>query len=917
LFREAIKTNGGRSKASWASKVDLYADALEAYQAWKIKEGWWDGDDLYEEALRRVGGFPETGTVLFYGFYDATVLQERVLGKLETEGSAWFVPYLETPAYEYAKTFVRRLSQSGGLRMLVTAGPSDGKNPPYPDFLAHNLFTSNLGSPLEGDPKLPSSFESSPFKIVLCPGERREARELSRVARSEVTRLGLNFRQCAVLLRTPEVYRSALTGEMDAQGLPYESRIGVSLSETLQGKAFVRLTEALWGGFERGPVMDFLSSPGLNPASFLSDGRRWSPAIWDTLTKEARVVSGRTQWRQRLGRWMDSRKARGGPDESGGFGIEAAEALLQTLEPLLKSAEVLERSNDWGKALVLLEGLVRRHFSKGEETERLADLLANSSWIAELSRGLHESDFAQVLRSLLDEETISARGSQEGGVQVLDLMQSRGVPHEVVLFPGLVERSVPRPTRGDPFLSDDEREAMNEATGSKGCRLALKRDAALEEKMLFTLAMASARKVLVLSAPVLDPQKGVERVPSLYLYETLRAVTGIRSEALENLPGVVRNVQIGDWALSDPLEAVDEMERTFSVTALAKSGFRFPALGYLKRHPLGMGGFASTMAREGSNRFTAFDGMLPEGSQPSAPSAFSPTRIETYAKCPQMYFYRYVLGLTPLQEPEEELEAEVMETGNLMHHVLEKAVARGLKEGWLKARSEDEASKVVAEETEEALRVFEEKDVTGASCLWAWKKRSLREDLQRAMRKILKDPEWFPHAVETSVQGGRSLDVGDGLTVELKGRADRFDLSADGRSFRVVDYKSGSATDYANNTLRGGRRIQLALYLWAGQHVFPGLRPHSGIYEFLTAKGDYKEVVLEAEEWKEMEDKLRLILRECRDGIVRGRFPAFPSKDLCGHCEVWTLCGSGMERRAERKSTDPALEGLLKVREIR
>lgn len=911
-LRQAVRqAERVKEKTTWTRKVSVYADALEVFNAWRQKEGWFDGDDLYEEALRQKNGFPEAGMVLFYGFYDATVLQERLLQKMEGEDSIWFVPYLETPAFEYAKPFFLRLSERADA---IHGFPESEAS--FPESLPLHLFAT--------DPKRPSvplgndaaTFEDSPLKVILCPGERREARELARTARSEASRLGLDYSHCAVILRLSDEYHSAVTGEMDAQGLPYESRIAVSLSETLQGKAFLRLSETLLGGFGRSSVMDFLSSPALDPASFLPDGKGWCPALWDAISKEASVVSGCDQWRKRLLRWMDKENGRTAREEESPQMVETAARLLQVLKPLEKAEKAIEGARDWARALSVLESLVRCHFTAGEERDRLADLLASSAWVADLSKGLSKGDFTQVLRSLVDDETVPHSGSTEGGVQVLDLMQSRGVPHDVVMIPGLVERSVPRPPRPDPFLLDGEREEMNALDGGKGRHLALKRDGAREERLLFALAAFSARKALILSAPVLNPQKGVPRVPSLFLYETLRAATGLRPDHLEALPGLVRNVKIGDWMFSDPLEAADEMETAFSVTALARKGIRSPALGYLKRHPLGIGGFWAALAREGTRRFSAYEGMLFERCVKKENAALSPSRVECYAKCPQMYFYRYVLGLSVVPEPEEALESDVMETGNLVHHVMEKTVARGLQEGWLKSRDEKKAVEVVREETTRALKTFEAQDVTGAECLWAWQKTRLWEDLETAIKKIIADDEWLPTEVERSVAGLGALDTGDGLLLELKGRADRFDVSSDGVSFRVVDYKSGSATDYAKNTLRGGRRIQLAMYLWAGRNLFTSLRPDSGVYEFLTAKGDYKRVVLEVHDWVEMEKVLRLLLRESQDGISKGVFPPFPSKGACSHCDFWTLCGAGMERRAERKESDPALEGILKMREV-
>lgn len=901
-----------KSDPAAAERIHLYADALETFESWKRTEGWYDAEDLLCAAADSPTAFNASGSVWFYGFYDATFLQERALRSIGGRDAFWFVPYLETPAFEYAAPFVRRLLAGGGRRSQAPDAPSG-------DFLGR--LPGNLFHPAAGLERAeePHAFESSPLKVLLCPGERREARELARLVRAEAARLNVDYGRCAFLLRSPGAAHDLILGEMDAQGLPRESRVSVPLSRSVSGKAFLRLLEALLGGFERGAVMDFLSSPGVDPSAFLGDAKDWAPARWDALSKEAGVVAGRAQWRQRLGRWMDERSSRD-RDEGNGPGVEDAQNLTRVVGALGKVASALEEEKDWGEALRSLEGWTRRHFLPGAGTDELLAVLAGSSWISGLSKGLDDADLLRLLSALVEDEATEAAGSVEGGVLVLDLMQSRGVPHDVVLIPGLVEKSLPLPPRMDPFLHDDDREALNQAAEG-GRRIALKREGAREERLLYSLAVFSARRALVLGAPVLDPQKGVERVPSLFLFETLRALTGVRPTDLSLCPNTVREVALDGWARINPLECAEEMELAFTVTSLARGGTLGPALGYLRRHPLALGGFRAARSREGTKRFGPHEGIVPPAGEnaPNAPwrtADLSPSRVECYARCPQMYFYRYVLGLTSVDEPEEALESDPQDLGTLLHRALEKVVERGFQEGWLARRDKAAALQAAGEEADRWLASHEKDGVTGAPCLWAWRKGSLRADLLRAVARMVEDEAWAPSSVERSLEGAAPLDAGEGCLLRLKGRVDRFDVSADGRAFRVVDYKSGSATDYANNTFRGGRRIQLGLYLWAGRSLFPSLVPHGGVYEFLTAKGAYKRVGLEVEDWASMESKLRLFLRETRDGVRKGVFPPAPSPEACAHCDYWTLCGSGMERRAERKAGDPVLEGLHRMREV-
>lgn len=110
-----------------AQKLSEFAEVSAAYREWKKKGRWLDQEDSYFKALE-VPPSPE-GKVWIYGFYDASALQKKVLRHL-TSGSesAWFIPYEEQPAYEYAKPFVDWARSLGKVRKEDSWEPN-GKGP--------------------------------------------------------------------------------------------------------------------------------------------------------------------------------------------------------------------------------------------------------------------------------------------------------------------------------------------------------------------------------------------------------------------------------------------------------------------------------------------------------------------------------------------------------------------------------------------------------------------------------------------------------------------------------------------------------------------------------------------------------------------------------------------------------------------
>ena len=129
-----------------------------------------------------------------------------------------------------------------------------------------------------------------------------------------------------------------------------------------------------------------------------------------------------------------------------------------------------------------------------------------------------------------------------------------------------------------------------------------------------------------------------------------------------------------------------------------------------------------------------------------------------------------------------------------------------------------------------------------------------------------------------------------------------------------MDYKSGSKTGFANDSVKEGTKIQMPLYLWACRTLYPGVVPEEAVYEFLTAKGDYGSVYFEATDWKKVEEPLKALLTTASEAVDQGLFPA--AAKACDNCDYRILCGPGAEKRGERKKEDMRVENYFKLEEL-
>jgi hypothetical protein len=151
-------------------------------------------------------------------------------------------------------------------------------------------------------------------------------------------------------------------------------------------------------------------------------------------------------------------------------------------------------------------------------------------------------------------------------------------------------------------------------------------------------------------------------------------------------------------------------------------------------------------------------------------------------------------------------------------------------------------------------------------------------------------------------------------TFRLEGFMDRVDLSPDGKQLRVLDYKSGSKDGFKKDSVKEGTKIQMPLYLWACQTLYPGVKPEEAVYEFLTAKADYGSIGFDASDWKSVEEPLKVLLTTASDAVEQGLFPA--AAKACDRCDYRTLCGPGMEKRGEKKQDDPKAVKYFELEEL-
>ena len=391
---EAVRKDSSGRKL--AQKLETFAAIQKAYEEWKAKGGWMDREDFYAAALRSK---PPEGAVWVYGFYDAPALQRKLLVHLAQAGpSCWFIPFDRHPAFEYAKSFVEWAKGLGQVK-----AEENWKSEKHSALarLQASVFLEPDGGP--GAPGV--SFEESDLKILLCPGEPREAKETVRTLLSEADRVDSVFPDCAVLLREPDAYRGLLAAAFRDLDAPLSRAPEGSLLESLEAKTLLILLDCLTGDFPRNAVMDLLSSTVLDPAGFGLQEGDWNPPLWDVISREAKIVEEKIEWLRRLSAWVSMKSKKNAEEEDRETSLQAklsAKNLEQVLKKLFDARSRFEAKKTWpDKALELSQTF--RALSRGPLVEQVASVLESFGKLGEsLPLPLEKEDFYSLVMSLLD-----------------------------------------------------------------------------------------------------------------------------------------------------------------------------------------------------------------------------------------------------------------------------------------------------------------------------------------------------------------------------------------------------------------------------------------------------------------------------------------------------------------------------------
>ncbi len=816
------------------------------------------------------------------------------------------------------------------IRDALAPSLADARAPSLADARAPSLADARA-------PALAAASSTPPARAQThaLPDADEEARYAVRRIFAHLARQpGACLDRVAIAYRAAAPYARLVSEQLSAAELPHHPPRQRPLSGTVPGRTLLGLLRLPGSQWSRVAVLDWLRD-----APVRDGGTRLPTATWQRQAAEAGVTRGPAgQWAARLDR-LAARTEQFSAAEGETWPVERAadaRALAGFVADAMRRVGEINTASTWADAARLLRQTLDHY---------LGGATAATSWGAhagasadpevrarcDVERNAYEETLAVIdglaslddagmpvdagtLRDVLDQELTHRVREAAGlgrGVLVGPLHDVTGADLDLLIIVGAAEGSYPPRGHEHPLLRDGIRQEI-------GLRTLADRRGAERRDHLGALASAA---VVVLTHPVADTraQRGVEPAPWL-LEQTDPRLTS--REEKQTAPASFQ-ASVCDAALPAASRSEYDVRLAVSAAPLASDHPLVAAVPALAR------GLAAARQRSGGV-FGMWTGGLtrpvPDAVTARFARTLSATSLQLYAVCPFRYFLKEVLGVRPVEEPDEDT-ADAAERGTAVHGVLERLVRGSIDAGhapaepW-SAAEHAEAQRMLAEQAERMLA----EGKAGRPIPWAVHmetgRRQLRQvlladDAYRAARGAR--PRDVEHAFGRDDQPPLVLDLPGGH-VRLSGSIDRIDQTSDGELV-VIDYKTGKSKKYgafprfgdaadatADLTDRG-KKLQLPLYaLAARQDSGPDATPVSAYYWFVDeADGRRGGQVGEA-----VVDRFHDVVDVLADGIRDGAFPARPgafdqfyrSFESCSWCQFDRVCSKTRDDEWERIRDD-------------
>ena len=815
----------------------------------------------------------------------------------------------------------------------------------------------------------PERERTGEVRLFSAPGESRESVEIARRILVEA-RGGVRFDEMAVVLRASRDYVGLLEDAFDRAGIPgWFDRGGrrphpagraflAILSCAAERLSAIRFAEYL----SLGQVPDAEESKRTRDVALPADdavlgfvradeemdepeqadgglptrpdsddesvvaGTLRAPWRWEKLIVDSAVIGGNPErWRRRLrglhGEYEKQlREAQREDPESARVAqlekdLRNLAHLTEFALPIVDTLAAWPATASWGEWLSLFNDFAPRVLRRPGRVQRVLGELRPMGAVGPVTLEEVRGVLAERLRTL-DEHPPANR---YGRVFVGTPEQVRGRSFKVVFVPSLAERLFPQKPREDPLLLDQEMRVP------LGPDLRVQDDRLKGERLMLRLAVGAATDRLWLSYPRLDVSGARPRVPSFYVLDVMRAVTGRipNHEVLQREAAAEGGAKL-DWpAPAEPALAVDEVEHDLATLRELIGRADHASVRGHAHYLLGLNHALRRSVRRrwvrAQSRWRAQDGLVGVtepirpmlASQRLSARPYSVSALQKFKTCPFQFALAAIYRLQPNQEPEPLQRLDPLTKGSIFHEVQAEFFRALRADGRLPVTAAGvvQALGVLERVLADVAAQHEEELAPAIPRVWSDEIAALGRDLRVWVRKLPDAAEWTPAYFEYSFglndEGRDERSVPDPVTLDgrflLRGSVDVIETKQGTTELRITDHKTGRNRTNPRTVIGGGGTLQPVIYGLAIEQLLE--RPVAGGRLFYcTTAGGFTEhpVPLTDANRRAGLEALQIIDR----AIELGFLPPAPEDRACAWCDFRPVCGPDEEQHLRRKPSD-------------
>ncbi len=523
----------------------------------------------------------------------------------------------------------------------------------------------------------------------------------------------------------------------------------------------------------------------------------------------------------------------------------------------------------------------------------------------------------KMLEQVLVGLTVGSSGPRPGHLYIAGVDDGMRCSRPVTYLLGMDAARMEGRTFQDPVLLDCEREQISPL-------LDLQRNQQQERAYQVASLLASRRGPVTISFPCYDVLDARPCAPSSLLLHIYRLLSGQPqadySDLLKSLPAAA--VYVPD----DNAAVIDERDWWLAqILGQGASGIDpdditacFPSL------KQGLNAYSHRW----SDEFTEYDGRIAASVQldprHNPDKALSASAIETMAKCPFMYFLRYILKIDPPEEMEIDNSAwlDAMQRGSLLHSIY----CGYQDEVYGSGKTNQPNKKLLMEIANREIDALRQQVPPPDLLVFRLEKEEMLQGLEvyyymleekhrsGASLPLYSEIPFGMGSAEVQAAGiGQAepveIKLPSGLTFKLRGKIDLVEKAVKGGPYQIWDYKTGGTWGYSDREFcKAGQQVQHLLYSIAAESILGASQGQGPVkidragYLFPTDKGEGRIIARS----QNRRDVGLQAVEKILELMGAGVFCSSSADTYCKYCDYTTVCGGldAVERQIAKLEND-------------